>query len=140
MIITIDEEILRSFPEAGIGCLAADIGGCSGKGFTEELKHGLEARLNDIGISADTMMKHPDVMRWREVFGAMGVKPSKYRCSLEALLRRLFRGELWNVSEVVDLYNCISVLNLMPMGAHDLDMLDGDLTLRHAQRGGERLY
>lgn len=139
MKISIDKEILGEFPDAAIGYLAAEIEVRDSDPYVESMKSTLQRKMNEIGISADTMMDHPDVRRWREVFGKMGVKPSKYRSSLEALLRRLFKGEMWNVSNVVDLYNCVSVLNLLPMGAHDLAKLKGGLILRRG-RAGEKFH
>jgi len=103
------------------------------------MKMGLVGRLNDIGISQDTIMLHPDVAGWRDVYSKMGVKPSKYRSSLEALLRRTFKGDIWSVSNVVDCYDCVSALNLLPMGAHDIAKLRGDLVLRYG-REGEKFY
>ena len=84
-------------------------------------------------------MLHPDVAGWRDVYSKMGVKPSKYRSSLEALLRRTFKGDIWSVSNVVDCYDCVSALNLLPMGAHDIAKLRGDLVLRYG-REGEKFY
>lgn len=139
MKISIDKEILNEFPDAAIGYLAAEIEVHDSDPYVESVKSTLQRKMNEIGISADTMMDHPDVRRWRDVFGKMGVKPSKYRSSLEALLRRLFKGEMWNVSNVVDLYNCVSVLNLLPMGAHDLAKLKGGLILRRG-RAGEKFH
>ena len=139
MKISIDPKILENFPDAKIGWLRAGVADAGGAEYVRALKAGFEARLNDIGISADTMMMHPDVRRWREVYSAMGVKPSKYRSSLEALLRRIFKGDLWEVSPVVDCYDCVSALSLLPMGAHDIEKLRGGLTLRYASPG-EKFY
>ncbi len=139
MKISIDPEILRNFPHAKIGWLRANVENADARAETREMKETLEARLNDIGVSADTMMLHPDVRRWREVYSAMGVKPSKYRSSLEALLRRVFKGDLWEVSPVVDCYDCVSALSLLPMGAHDIEKLKGGIVLRYAGNG-EKFY
>ena len=133
MKISIDPKILESFPDAKIGWLRANVADADGAAHVRALKVGLETRLGDIGISADTMMMHPDVRRWREVYSAMCVKPSKYRSSLEALLRRIFKGDLWEVSPVVDCYDCVSALNLLPMGAHDMEKLRGGLTRTRAR-------
>lgn len=135
MKISIDQEVLNAFPDAAIGYLTADVEVGAGGEYVEGLKSGLLSVMDGIGLSAANMMEHPDVARWREVFGKMGVKPSKYKSSLEALLRRLFKGELWSVSNVVDLYDCVSVQNLLPMGAHDMAKLKGDLTLRYGREG-----
>lgn len=139
MEISIDSKILENFPDAKIGWLRANVAEAGGAERVRALKAGLEAQLGEIGVSADTMMMHPDVRRWREVYSAMGVKPSKYRSSLEALLRRVFKGDLWEVSPIVDCYDCVSALNLLPMGAHDVEKLRGGLTLRYAENG-EKFY
>lgn len=139
MKLSIDKAIYKEFPEAKIGWLLADVDVKDSDSYVDGFKKTLEHRMNDIGISADTMMQHPDVSGWRDVYGKMGVKPSKYRCSLESLLRRIFKGMLWDVSNVVDLYDCVSALNLLPMGSHDVTKLKGDLTLRYG-REGEKFY
>ena len=137
--LSVDKAIFDSFPAAKIGWLTAEVFVQPAGEYIEKMKKTLVKRLNDIGISEDTMMLHPDVARWREVYSKMGVKPSKYKSSLESLLRRTFKGDIWSVSNVVDCYDCVSALNLLPMGAHDMDRLRGDLVLRFG-RDGEKFY
>ena len=139
MKISIDREILKNFPEAKTGWLRASLknGGTSLR--VEAMKKSLKGRLEDIGLTAETVAAHPDIRRWRETFSKMGVKPSKYKSSIEALLRRVFKEELWSVSDVVDCYDCVSALNLLPMGAHDMAKLKGNMTLRYAE-DGEKFY
>ncbi|WP_303882042.1 B3/4 domain-containing protein [Acetomicrobium mobile] len=51
-------------------------------------------------------------------------------------MRRVIKGEsLRNVSSVVDCYNCVSVMTLLPMGAYDAYKLKGGLTLRYGKEG-----
>ena len=139
MRLEIKNEIFEVFPNAKIGWLLAEINVLPSNEYVEKMKRDLIPRLNDIGISQDTMMLHPDVAGWREVYSKMGVKPSKYRSSLESLLRRIFKGDLWSVSNVVDCYDAVSVLNLLPMGAYDVEKIKGDLVLRFG-REGEKFY
>ena len=139
MKLMIEREIFELFPGAKIGWLLAQVRVAPPDEYVEKMKRGLVGRLNDIGISQDTMMLHPDVAGWRDVYSKMGVKPSKYRSSLEALLRRTFKGDIWSVSNVVDCYDCVSAVNLLPMGAHDTAKLRGDLVLRYG-REGEKFY
>ena len=86
MKLSIDSGILRDFPCARIGWLTADVLVRGTDEYIERLKSSLAKRLRDNGISADTMMLHPDIASWREVYGKMGVKPSKSRRSLESLI------------------------------------------------------
>ena len=139
MKIIIDDAILKDFPDARIGWLTANVNVLPSSPHTDELKKNLVKNLAAINIDAESMKVHPDVARWREVYKAQGVKPSKYHCSLEALLRRTFKGDIWSVSNIVDCYDCVSAVNLLPMGAHDMAKLKGDMVLRRG-RENEKFY
>ena len=77
--------------------------------------------------------EHPHVAAWRAAFGAFGAKPSKYPCSVEALLSRTLKGQdLPAINRCVDLYNAVSLRHVLPVGGEDLDALDGDLVLIEA--------
>jgi DNA/RNA-binding domain of Phe-tRNA-synthetase-like protein len=76
---------------------------------------------------------HPHIAAWRAAYGAFGAKPSKYPCSVEALLSRTVKGQdLPPINRVVDLYNAVSLRRVLPVGGEDLDALDGDLILGFA--------
>lgn len=76
---------------------------------------------------------HPHIAAWRETFSRFGAKPSKYPCSVEALLGRVLKGqELPAINRVVDLYNAVSIRHLLPVGGEDLDRLTSDSVLRFA--------
>lgn len=80
-------------------------------------------------------MSHPHIAAWREAFGRFGAKPSKYLCSVEALLGRVLRGgggELPAINQVVDIYNAVSVTHVLPAGGEDWDALVSDSTLTFA--------
>ena len=75
--------------------------------------------------------KHPHISSWRELYRSFGTKPSDYRPSAEALIRRTLKtGALPRINNAVDLYNIVSVKYLIPMGGFDLDRIDGDIHLR----------
>ena len=71
-------------------------------------------------------------------YGAsFGARPSKYQSSIEALVRRVRRGDqLPSISGLVDLYNAISLDHLLPIGGDDLSRTSRCLSLRLA-RGDE---
>jgi DNA/RNA-binding domain of Phe-tRNA-synthetase-like protein len=76
---------------------------------------------------------HPHVAAWRAAFGQFGAKPSKYLCSVEALLNRTLRGnDLPGINQVVDLYNAVSVGHVLPAGGEDWDQLVSDSVLTFA--------
>lgn len=84
-------------------------------------------------FGANKPTAHPHIAAWREAFARFGAKPSKYPCSVEALLGRVLRGnDLPAINRVVDLYNAISVQHVLPVGGEDWDMLTSDLVLTFA--------
>lgn len=78
----------------------------------------------------------PAVAPWRAAYAAFGVKPSKFRSSIEALLRSAASGRLGSVNPLVDLYNAVSLEHRVPCGGEDLATIDGALRLDRAA-GGE---
>ncbi len=65
------------------------------------------------------------------------MKPSEFRPSVEALARRVLRGDaLPLISALVDIGTLASIRYMLPIGAHALDEARGDLSLRLA-RGDE---
>jgi len=77
----------------------------------------------------------PHVAAWRETFQAFGAKPSRYRSSVEALIRRA-EGGLPRVNRLTDVYNAISVKHQIPLGGEDLSAYVGLPQLVRAA-GGE---
>lgn len=89
----------------------------------------LREELNGIEIS-----QHPHIAPWRETYRKFGSKPRDFRCSAEALARVVLRGsEIKKISPLVDLYNLISIKYIVPVGAEDLDKMQGDLQLTFAE-------
>ena len=85
-----------------------------------------------------TLSQHPHISSWRSAYSAFGVKPSKYNCACELLLRRVLKdGALPRINKLVDLCNCISLKYVLPVAAYDLTGITGDLTVTLAQ-GKER--
>lgn len=136
MRFRIDGKIRERYPQVEAGWLVAEICPKPMDPRVEQWKGALAEELASIGLSMDNLATHPDVAGWRQVYGSMGVKPSKYRSSLEALLRRVLKEKsLWTVNSVVDLYNCVSIRALLPMGAFDLDKIRGDIEIRFGKYG-----
>lgn len=72
----------------------------------------------------------PGVAEWRSVFKDTGTDPSRYRPSIEALYRRIKKGQfLEPFNSAVDLNNFFSLKYEIPFGIYDVSKLDGDVTL-----------
>ena len=83
--------------------------------------------------SLEQIAAHPNIAAWREAFRQMGVKPSEFRSSIEALGRRALREqELPSINALVDIGNILSLRHLAPAGGHAIDLLTQDIALRPA--------
>ncbi|CAA9534172.1 MAG: hypothetical protein AVDCRST_MAG30-4058 [uncultured Solirubrobacteraceae bacterium] len=96
-----------------------------------------EARLREAEASAAALGEppaaHPHLAAWREAFAAHGIKAKRHPCSAEALVKRAREpGGLPRINRLVDLYNAISVLHVIPLGGEDRDVLRGANVLRLA--------
>lgn len=79
---------------------------------------------------------HPFIKPWGDRMKAAGAPRKQFPSSIEAMVRRAGKGgEPFRISPMVDFYNAISLANLVPAGAYDIDQLEGDLHLRFSKDG-----
>ncbi len=71
------------------------------------------------------------VEAWREAYRSVGMKPQKFRPSVDALIRRA-SGGLPAINKIVDAYNSISVRHQLPIGGEDLSKYVGAPRLTRA--------
>lgn len=137
MLVSIEHEVLEKYPEAEIGYLVARVTVKKTDPFVEALKQTLGKRLQEQGINATNFAVHPSISQWRKIYeNDFQMKAKTHRSSIEALLKRVVTGkEIWNICNVVDLYNCCSILSLLPIGGYDLKKVSGDITIRYASDG-----
>jgi DNA/RNA-binding domain of Phe-tRNA-synthetase-like protein len=137
MLVRIDNEVLKKYPDVEIGYLVARVSVKKEDPFVANLKQGLGKHLQDLGINATNFAIHPSISLWRKIYeDDFQVKAKTYRSSIEALLRRVVTGkEVWNICNVVDLYNCCSLYSLLPMGGYDIHKVKGDIAIRYAKEG-----
>lgn len=131
--LSIDPSVLARFPGYTAVVLYArglDPGGSAGQSdaLLAAAEDGARAAL-----SGSPLQDHPHLRAWREAYRSFGSKPSKYLCSVEALLRRVLKGEpLPRLNPLVDLYNALSIRHVLPAGGEDLDRIRGALCLTFA--------
>lgn len=82
--------------------------------------------------------EHPKIVPYRNAFRKLGFNPNKYQPSVEALITRIIkRRQIPNINNVVDLVNAISIKYVIPIGAHDIDLLQDNITVRFSRFGDE---
>lgn len=133
MKFKINPKIFEDFDSPVIGVIIAT--GINNKNddpqiqkLLREAEINLREKLDGVEIS-----EHSHITPWRETYRKFGSKPRDFRCSAEALARVVLRGsEIKKISPLVDLYNLISIKYILPVGAEDLDKIQGDLELTFA--------
>lgn len=74
---------------------------------------------------------HPAIARWEQAFEVEGINPRTHMPSVAALAQRCLRGDyVRSINPAADIANLISMKHLVPVGAHDVDRLPGDVTVR----------
>ncbi len=62
------------------------------------------------------------------------IDPTKIRPSAEALIRRILRDKkIPQISNIVDVYNWVSIETLIPIGAYDFDVLKYPIIVRYSK-------
>ncbi len=130
---SISPEVFNKFPDyvRGVVLAAGVHNGASSPELVKLLRAEEESLRQRLGV--DDIVSDPRINAWREAFRSLGIKPSEYRSSIEAMSRRVLRGnELPAINALVDIGNIISLRHLIPTGGHALDDVAGDIALRPA--------
>lgn len=125
--ISISDELRNCCPKLKLGCLEADVkvGETSGEFLAE-----LETKMAQIGqtLSIESISKIPAIAASRKAYKACGKDPARYRLSAEALLRRVVSGKgLYQINNVVDQLNLVSITSGFSIGGYDAGQINGDV-------------
>ena len=130
--LRLEPDFLALFPDATVAI--AVVRGLDNTIDDPEIWPMLEVEIERASVSANVgeISQHPAVAPWRAAFAQFGVKPSKYRSSIESMLRSAQSGRLRSINPLVDLYNTISLRHQLPVGGEDLAKISGDVRLTRA--------
>jgi DNA/RNA-binding domain of Phe-tRNA-synthetase-like protein len=82
------------------------------------------------------LKEYQGIIPYRNAFNQLNLNPNKFMSSIEAMVKRVSKGNvLPSINPVVDLVNSISLKYILPMGAHDLDALEGEIAIRFSRKG-----
>ncbi|HEY3364873.1 MAG TPA: phenylalanine--tRNA ligase beta subunit-related protein [Symbiobacteriaceae bacterium] len=131
---TVAPAIFERFPDLCFGVVVAE--GVDNQGVDPEIANLVQAGALALSVAMGGMdvREHPHVAVWREAFRKLDLNPNKFPSSIEALAKRVVKKpEMPTINKVVDLGNSFSLKYILPMGAHDLDVLPGDIEVRFAR-------
>jgi DNA/RNA-binding domain of Phe-tRNA-synthetase-like protein len=130
---SVAEEIFARFPGYARGVVLA-YGAQNGDSPAELVALLREAEASLRGrMTIEQVAAEPRFVSWREAFRWFGAKASDFRASVEAMARRVVRGqEIPSINALVDIGNTISLRHLIPAGGHAVDVVKQDIALRPA--------
>ena len=136
MHITI-EDVADAFPRYRVAVVVAE-----DLSIAPERPAALDAQIaaSEAAARADLagqeLSQIPGVAAWRAAYKAFGIKQTRYRSSVERLVKNVLAGRpLARVNTFVDLYNMVSLRHVLPLGADDLDRVTPPLAFRYAREG-----
>jgi DNA/RNA-binding domain of Phe-tRNA-synthetase-like protein len=136
---TVSDEVFNQFPGYVRGVVIAYgvTNGESQEELTTLLRSAEESVRKELNL--EKLAEHPRMASWREAYRSFGAKPSKFRPSIEAMVRRVLRNDqLPSISALVDIGNVVSLNHLVPAGGHAIDVIENDMELRLAT--GDELF
>lgn len=97
-----------------------------------EINESLWKRINEkiqsliTELKVEGISKLPAIAASRKAYKVCGKDPARYRLSAEALLRRVLkRHEIYQINNVVDALNLVSISSGFSIGGYDADKIEG---------------
>ncbi len=139
LFYSISDDVFVPFPDYVRGVVVARgvANGPASPELTALLREAEESLRSSLGQG--DVAAYPRIRSWREAFRKTGVKPAEFRSSIEAMARRVVKGQqIPSINALVDIGNVISLRHILPAGGHSLDDVKDDLALRAAT--GEEIF
>ncbi|KAF5062100.1 B3/4 domain protein [anaerobic digester metagenome] len=132
--ISIDNSIKERCPEAVLGLLQCKVVVKEDDAPFLELLNNKIAELAEVELSQAN--KREKIQSTRKAYKALGKDANRYRCSAEAMCRRISKErELYYINNVVDINNYLSIKTGYSMGTYDLEQVQGDILWARAPEG-----
>jgi len=129
----ISPEVRERFPDFCVGIVVAT--GVDNRGTAESEVAAAAERLRE-RLAGSNWEANPSIAVWRRAFEQAGIDPIEYPSAIESLVRRtMSSAPLPAINTAVDLANAVSLTYMLPIGAHDIDHLQGDMVVRHSREG-----
>ena len=122
---TVEEKVFERVPDYCLGIVIAD--GIDNRGERAAISAMLDGSVKEFAelYAGQDVREMPNVKAYREAFRSLDMNPNKFMCSIEALTKRVQKGNpLPHINSIVDLGNALSVKYQVALGAHDIDRME----------------
>ncbi|MBP3708370.1 MAG: hypothetical protein J6J36_07240 [Clostridia bacterium] len=128
--ISISKQLLDVCSDIKLGCIQYKT---KVEKKNQELWKEIEIISNDIikEFSIESIGNEKNIMAARALYKGIGKDPYRYRISSEALIRRIVQGKgMYQINNVVDCNNLISISTKLSVGSYDCDKLGEAIEFR----------
>ncbi len=127
--ITVSNNFLSRWKSVSLGCIECDvIVTAKNKYLWDNIISVSDILRQKIEIEKVSLL--PAINSSRKAYRAFGKDPARYRLSAEALIRRILKGnDLYQVNNVVDIVNLISLETGFSIGGYDSNKIKGNIVL-----------
>lgn len=102
--------------------------------INELLKNIIE--LDERKFEGKKVKELEEIIYYRDAFKSLDINPNKFMASNEAMITRVAKKKgLPNINPIVNLGNAISLKYIVPLGAHDIDTVGGDIYVKFSKKG-----
>lgn len=125
--ISISNHLSQKVPHLELACIECNV---EIQSFNKELWGEIQQKIIELSakIKIEDIKDIPAISASRKAYKACGKDPARYRLSAEALLRRVInRNEIYQINNVVDALNLVSISSGFSIGGYDADKIEGDI-------------
>lgn len=126
--ISLDQELSDKVAGLELSCISCRV---EFQKKNKDLWNEIEAKIEELNtqLEVSQISKIPTIQVSRQAYKSCGKDPARYRLSAEALLRRAIkRKEIYQVNNVVDLLNLVSISTGYSIGGYDEEKIHGEVT------------
>ena len=124
--ISISSKIKEVAPSLRVGVIQAQVEVAE---KSESLWTEIDQYVDDFSLEMPELAKMSQISEARKVYRALGKDPTRYRLSSDSLMRRIVKGQgLYQVNNIVDLNNLLSLQSGHSIGTYDSDKISGSVT------------
>lgn len=138
MKVNCDKKIFEKFPEASFHGVVFHKVNLLNEATANSWKEKAVESVKEKAIKPELLVENFAIKEWRDAYHKFGLKPSKYRSSIEQLYKRALKGDyLQTRFPLVNFYSYVSISNIIPMGGYDLDFIKDEIYIRYTKEGEE---
>lgn len=125
--ISISKQLAIKVPKLVLSCIECNV---DTQPKNDSLWKEIEQKIHSItsSLKVEEISQLPAILASRKAYKSCGKDPLRYRLSADSLLRRVVkRNEIYQINNVVDLLNLVSISTGFSIGGYDSEKIEGDV-------------